>query len=570
MPTRYDTTPPWGKKRKREVSSSPPEPSTPDRKQVKLSVTTTLRTRSTMPWDQDNGSSPLALTPSHTKNSTLDQAVTDIFNSIRADLPLEEILGCMEHIVTLCQDEPPGCRNWLKVVAKYKSLGASQEDVDVLEQEREPMWTQRRVRLLSNTLATPEALADSMQTMLETSEESHGDFLDPKVKHQLIQTIHQVRASVPRVPLASHASDDRNESPAPMAQMAMNKETLKSAQVTPTNHVVASLDPRRKSRPAGWSPNSRVTESDPALSLPASAPKRLVKDLHSPNPPSPSLSPKTSAPLIQFRIPAASNHAPLRRTRPGVDVSTARTSIDTVSTSNPSASSSERRRSSVLEPPTAPLPTGPRKTPLFQAKISAQLGKTILSSKIEVLHACDDSNMCAQDATFYKMKSRYWLLHFRDCQHLYSALGKTIMLRGFPVRVLRHAPDESFQVYGASVPAHMDTLEGEIDTINVIARSFSIRPFVLHRSKHLYDNRRTLKWLLVFDRPMQCDLLTFDVFATASRRRETLDFSGLSSGREVCWVCLESGHNAASCDLTELIELPHEDRRYLTCTPRLE
>jgi hypothetical protein len=73
----------------------------------------------------------------------------------------------MERIVHVCQDEASwsGDKRWDKVVAVYKSCGASPDAVQDLKDAREPFWTQSRVKHASTTLATLRA-REPMATIL--------------------------------------------------------------------------------------------------------------------------------------------------------------------------------------------------------------------------------------------------------------------------------------------------------------------------------------------------------------------------------------------------------------------
>ncbi|THY18503.1 hypothetical protein D6D01_07262 [Aureobasidium pullulans] len=302
---RHETTPPWGKKRKRELSSSPSPPpdhfAPRDYKEIKRLKT---EDEARPPWSRHSDPlSPSSLSSSaawrSSKNDDLTKAVKTMFDWTRSDEPVEESLLHMKRIVNLCQDEASGVKKWKTVIATYQSLGATSEDVNDLIEAREPFWTQTRVRHVSSTIATPRALADSIRSMVEESERNNGRYLDRELKDQLMKAVDRVfprappvllnaqspsfapadpSAPAPAPALSGHGviSDKDSASSqhqAPVAQMARNNEpapvSLPPAwQIAHQEaHPAPPTDPRLMSRRPGWAPSSDSDSKPRAASL---------------------------------------------------------------------------------------------------------------------------------------------------------------------------------------------------------------------------------------------------------------------------------------------------------------
>ncbi|KAH0352976.1 hypothetical protein KCU81_g1555, partial [Aureobasidium melanogenum] len=433
MPTRYDTTPPWGKKRKREPSTSSnstnksiasPSPRHFEAQDNKgLSMDDHDPRQRQTPWAKHSDPlSPRSLISDHDE---LHQAAKDMLDWTRSDRPIEESLAHMERIVEVCQDEASwsGEKRWKQVIMAYKSCGASADAVQDLKDSREPFWTQCRVKHASATIATRRALADSIRTMVAESERANGYYLDTEVKDELIKAVERVfprtepKILIPDSPEQPVCHLSQRQKPvAPVARM-LKIDTPPSHQTpipaAPQQVALPATDPCLASRPPGWAPAAEKTRNDSladssssrkssAASQPAPSPdiepSQVIKPKRSSRfapraaesnthvnhvvPPSPSASPKPPAlPLpIQFKIATGSNQPPMKRPRLDLDVNLPRKPINNVFST---PSSPEHRRSSGLNPNNQPLarrrssvlslrdqpPTGPRSLPLFQAKI---------------------------------------------------------------------------------------------------------------------------------------------------------------------------------------------------------
>ena len=305
MPQRHETTPPWGKKRKRELSSSPsppPDDFVPrDYEEIKRLKT---EDEARPPWSRHSDPlSPSSLSSSaawrSSKNDDLTKAVKTMFDWTRSDEPVEESILHMKRIVNLCQDEASGVKKWKTVIATYQSLGATSEDVIDLIEAREPFWTQTRVRHVSTTIATPRALADSIRSMVEESERKNGRYLDRELKDQLMKAVDRVFPRAPPVLLNAQSPSFAPAGPsapapapslsghgvvsdkdpasrqyqAPVAQMARNNESA-PASLPPASsvghqeaHLAPPTDPRLMSRRPGWAPSSDSDSKPRAASL---------------------------------------------------------------------------------------------------------------------------------------------------------------------------------------------------------------------------------------------------------------------------------------------------------------
>ncbi|TIA74550.1 hypothetical protein D6C76_06281 [Aureobasidium pullulans] len=305
MPQRHETTPPWGKKRKRELSSSPsppPDDFVPrDYEEIKRLKT---EDEALPPWSRHSDPlSPSSLSSSaawrSSKNDDLTKAVKTMFDWTRSDEPVEESILHMKRIVNLCQDEASGVKKWKTVIATYQSLGATSEDVNDLIEAREPFWTQTRVRHVSTTIATPRALADSIRSMVEESERNNGRYLDRELKDQLMKAVDRVFPRAPPVLLNAQSPSFPPAGPsapapapflsghgvvpekdpasgqyqAPVAQMARNNEPAPASLPPPSSighqeaHLAPPTDPRLMSRRPGWAPSSDSDSKPRAASL---------------------------------------------------------------------------------------------------------------------------------------------------------------------------------------------------------------------------------------------------------------------------------------------------------------
>jgi hypothetical protein len=631
MPTRYDTTPPWGKKRKREPStssnstsrsSSPPPEEHEDNKHLQAAGHDASR-RPT-PWAKySDPLSPTSLAPLSEKDQAGDdddlrRAAKDMFDWTQSDRPAEESLGHMERIVHVCQDEASwsGDKRWDKVVAAYKFCGASPDAVQDLKDAREPFWTQSRVKHSSTTLATPKALADSIRTMLAESERANGHYLDRGVKDQLIKAVECV---FPRTQRSIWVPDDSpmrhvsqyprhtQVSVAPVASMVKNDDSPPRAFASIAPQQAPSKPPvlRLASKPPGWAPvlvkgiKPRVdsladvssSRKSSAATLMISSPLQISTDSPTPkNCISPVVTPKrrsrfgpeinepastgttptklVTAP-IHFKIATSSNKAPLKRPRLNLDSVLSREPTDDVF---PTPLSSESRRPSTLSTKIQP-PTGPRSAPRFQAKI---VPKEPLENKEEqkqeILKACDYNRIPAQDATLCPSDPRTWILHFQSLKDLHTSLGKTIFLREISTTVLAYAPNQSFQVFALIEKPSSITLKVEADMIKTISRTLRPAKFNLLRQKsQQYNARSTQKSIVVFEEPLGRDNFTLDM--KIGGRRETLESFGLDCSEEVkrCWVCSGHDHTAPSCaSYTEVVKLLYNDSHYLQQTPQLK
>jgi hypothetical protein len=604
MATRYDTTPPWGKKRKREPSASsnstdqstsPPPPEHQDDKH--LHAASHEPQRRPTPWAKysdplsPSSLAPLSETDQAGDDDDLRRAAKDMFDWTQSDRPAEESLRHMERIVHVCQDEASwsGDKRWNKVVAAYKSCGASPDAVHDLKDAREPFWTQCRVKHASTTLATPKALADSIRTMLAESERVNGHYLDREAKHYLIKAVERV---FPRTQRKIWTLDDSpkqpvSESPrqnpvlvAPVAHMVKNDNPSPQALVStaPQQAPAAPSDPRLASRLSRWLASDKDTKpradnlADSASSRKSSAATLTIQSPlqfapASPIPPSNYAQVvKSTHPPIQFNLAAGLKPVPAKRPRLELDVSSSRKPTDSVFST---PSSSERRRASALGTNTQP-PTGPRSLPRFQAKIIPREPlENEAKQKQQILEACDYSRIPAQDAVPYSFDHRTWILHFRNLVDLQTSLGKTVFLHDISTPVLTHAPNQSFQVFGIVEKPLFLTPKVETEIIKAIARTLHPAKFILRRQNR--NSRPTQKWIVVFDEPLDLENLTLDV--KIDERREMLEFFGLECSGEVkrCWVCSGADHFAPSCaDYTEVVKLSYRDSHYLWKTPQLK
>jgi hypothetical protein len=608
MAMRYDKTPPWGKKRKREPSpssnssdqsTSPPPANHQDDKH--LHAASHDPQRRPTPWAKysdplsPSSLAPLSETDQAGDDDDLRRAAKDMFDWTRSDRPAEESLSHMEHIVHVCQDEASwsGDKRWNKVVAAYKSCGASPDAVHDLKDAREPFWTQCRVKHASTTLATPKALADSIRTMLAESERVNGHYLGREAKNYLIKAVERLFPRTQRkiwtldgAPKPSHSESPRQNPVlvAPVAHMIKNDNPSPQSLVStaPQQAPPAPSDPRLVSRPPRWAAASdRETKpradylADPASSRKSSAATLTIQSplqsAHaSPRPSSESshLVKPTHAP-IQFNLATGLNRVPPKRPRLELDVSSSRKPTDSVFST---PSSPERRGSSALGNNFQP-PTGPRSLPRFQAKIIPKepLGNEA-KQKQQILQACDHSRIPAQDANPCSSDHRTWILHFKDLRDLQTSLGKPIFLHDISTPVLTHAPYQSFQVFGIVEKPSFLTQQVETEIIKAIARTLHPAKFILRRQDSQNRNLKyTLKWIVVFEEPLALENLILDV--KINERRDVFEFFGLECSGEVkrCWVCSGTGHFAPSCaDYTEVVKLPYRDSHYLWKTPQLK
>ncbi|KAG9659428.1 hypothetical protein KCU64_g3860, partial [Aureobasidium melanogenum] len=623
MPTRYNTTPPWGKKRKREPSTSsnstnqsaaPPSPPPLEAQDSKsLSMEDHDPRRRPTPWAKH--SDPLSPSSLASDHDDLQQAAKDMFDWTRSDRPIEESLAHMERIVGVCQDEASwsGEKRWRQVIVAYKSCGASADAVQDLKDAREPFWTQCRVKHASATIATPRALADSIRTMLAESERSNGHYLDREIKDSLIMAVERVfPRTQPRILIPDSPErpvchlDQRQVSVAPVAQMLKIDRPSShqtSIQAAPQQAAaVPALDPRLASRRPGWTPaaetkpragsladsstsrkSSAATTSsplnpsqpsplpnlEPSQVIKPKRPSRFAPEAHVQHtiPPSPSASPKPPAAPIQFNIVTGLNQAPLKRPRLDFDIDLPHKRSNNVFST--SISPECRRSSSALNSNIQP-PTGPRSLPLFQAKIVVPQEPLMNQARQKqcILEACDYNNIPAQDATPCASEIGTWILHFRHLTDLQISLGKMTILHDMTIPVLTYAPGQFFQVFGIMAKSSFITFKVESDIINIVARTFRPARFVLHRQKS-YNARSARKWLVIFEQPLDRDNFTLDLKINGFR--ETLDFFGLACSQEMdwCWVCMGQGHLAPHCESTDTVRLPHQDSQYLSNTPQL-
>ncbi|KAI4848803.1 hypothetical protein E4T45_06182, partial [Aureobasidium sp. EXF-8846] len=548
----------------------------------------------------------------------LRRAAKDMFDWTQSDRPAEESLGHMERIVHVCQDEASwsGDKRWDKVVAAYKSCGASPDALQDLKDAREPFWTQSRVKHASTTLATPKALADSIRTMLTESERANGHYLDRNTKDQLIKAVERV---FPRTQRSIWVPDDSpmhqvSQPPrqtqvlvAPVAPMVKNDNSPPQALVSTASQQAPSVPPvlRLASKPPGWAPglvkgtkprvdslaDASSSRKSSAATLIISSPLQISSDSPTPkNCISPVVTPKrrnrfgpevtepastgntptklVTAP-IHFKIATSSGQAPPKRPRLNLDSVLPRESTDDVF---PTPLSSESRRSSTLSTKVQP-PTGPRSVPRFQAKI---IPKEPLENKEEqkqeIFKACDYNRISAQDATPCPSDPRTWILHFQTPKDLHNSFGKTISLREISTTVLAYAPNQSFQVFALVGKSSSITLNVEADMIKTISRTLHPAKFNLLRQKsQQYNARSTRRWIVVFEEPLDRDNFTLDM--QIGGRRETLEFFGLNCSGEVkrCWVCSGYEHIAPSCaNYTEIVKLLSYDSHYLQQTPQLK
>ncbi|KAG9952734.1 hypothetical protein KCU85_g1776, partial [Aureobasidium melanogenum] len=623
MPTRYDTTPPWGKKRKREPSPSPSPRLLEAQDNKSLSMDDHDPRRRPTPWAKHSDPlSPRSLTSDHDE---LQHAAKDMFDWTRSDRPIEESLAHMERIVEVCQDEASwsGEKRWKQVITTYKSCGASADAVQDLKDSREPFWTQCRVKHTSATIATPRALADSIRTMVAESERANGYYLDNDVKDELIKAVERVfprtepRILIPGSPERPVCHLSQRQMPvAPVAQMFKIDTPPSSHQTPPPAPQQAAptdTDPCLASRPPGWAPaektrndsladssssrkSSAAPQPAPLLDIEPSQviqPKRLSRfalgaagsntHVNHVVPPSPSASPKPpTLPLpIQFKIATGSNQPPMKRPRLDLDVNLPRKPINNVfSTPSPS----ERRRSSVLNPNNQPLerhrlsvlnsidqpPAGPRSLPLFQAKIVVPREPLMNQARQKqcILEACDHNNIPAQDATPCSSEDATWILHFRDLIELQASLGKMTVLHNISIPVLTYAPARRFQVFGLVEKPSFMTSKVETDIINMVARTFRRQKFILLRQRSSVA-RTNKKWLIVFEQPVDRDNFTLDMKIKGFR--EKFDFFGLACSQETewCWVCKGHDHLVPYCDYVDAVELLHQDGQYLSIVPKL-
>lgn len=631
MPTRYETTPPWGKKRKREPSTSSNStnqsisaPSPPPAKQEdskRLPMDSHDPGRRSTPWAKHSDSlSPSSLASDH---DDLQQAAKDMFHWTQSDRPIEESLVHMERIVELCQDETrwSGDKRWRQMIATYKSCGASADAVQDLKDAREPFWTQCRVKHASATIATPRALADSIRTMLAKSERANGHYLDREVKDELLKAVERVfPCTQPRIlipddcpePPVSDLEDYHHQpSVAPVAQMLKIDTSSHQAVISaaPGQALSAPVDPRLASRLPGWALASEIKPRTDSVADSSSSRKSSVATIVTSSPlqlsqPSPSSNVEPSQVIKPKRLSrfapgaaeltnAASQHAipPSPSASPKPLTAPIQFNIVTGSTQPPlkrprldldvnlppnptnnvfsTPSSPERRRSSTLKPNIQP-PTGPRSLPLFQAKIVVPREPFVNQARQKqcILGACDYNNIPAQDATPYPSDDRTWIIHFRDLRDLQTSLGKMTILHDISTPVLTYAPGQSFQVFGIMEKSSSITSKVESDIINTVARTFRPARFILHREKS-YNARTARKWLIIFEQPRDRDNLTLDMKINGFR--ETLNFFGLACSREMmrCWVCKKHDHLAPHCDYTDTVRLPHQDSQYLSATPQL-
>ena len=631
MPARYDTTPPWGKKRKREPSTSDssrsPLPAEPEDNRCLQAASNEPHRRPT-PWAKySDPLSPSSLAPPSEMDQAgggdddLQQAAKAMFDWTRSDRPAEESLAHMERIVNLCQDEASwsGDKRWNKVVAAYKSYGATPDAVHDLQDAREPFWTQSRVKHASTTLATPKALADSIRTMLAESENLHGHYLDMEARNHLVKAVDRVfpptrpKILIPEDSPNQHISGFARQnrvSVAPVAQMIKTNNPLPQQLVSTATRQAPSA-PSDLSRPPGWAPrlekntkpradsladsiNSRKSSAatliissplqsslkSPTLNTESSEvvrPKRPSRfaptAIESSNDRAHHIIPPTASKLatvpIQFKIATGANEAPLKRPRLETDVDLPRKHPDNVFST---PSSPKSRRSSALATNLQP-PSGPRSVPRFLAKI---IPKEPLEDKAkqkqEILQACDYNQIPAQDATSCPSDRRTWILHFQDLRDLQSSLGKMVCLRDISTPVLTYAPNQSFQVFGILEKSSFLTPQVEIDIIKTIARTLHPAKFIMHRQKKQQTKARsTQKWVVVFEEPLDRDNFTLDLKVDGSR--ETLEFFGLDCSEEMkrCWVCSGSGHLTPACTrYMEWVKLPYSDSHYLWKTPQLK
>ncbi|KAG9524200.1 hypothetical protein KCV07_g2102, partial [Aureobasidium melanogenum] len=624
MPTRYNTTPPWGKKRKREPSTSsnstnqstaPPSPPALEAQDSKsLSMEDHDPRRRPTPWAKH--SDPLSPSSLASDHDDLQQAAKDMFDWTRSDRPIEESLAHMERIVEICQDEASwsGEKRWKQVIVAYRSCGASADAVQDLKDAREPFWTQCRVKHASATIATPRALADSIRTMLAESERSNGNYLNREIKDSLIMAVEHVfprtqpRILIPDSPERHVCHLDQRQVPvAPVAQMlkidtpSAHRTSIRAA---PQQAAVAPLDPRLASRHPGWtaaagtkpradsladSPSSRKSSAatissplnpsqpsplpnlEPSQVTKPNRPSRFAPEAHVQHAilPSPSASPKPLTAPIQFNLATGPKQAPpLKRPRLDLDIDFPQKRPNNVFSTSLSP---ERRRSSssALNANIQP-PTGPRSLPLFQAKIVVPQEPLMNQARQKqcILEACDYNNIPAQDATPCCSDDGTWILHFRHIRDLQMSLGKMTVLYDISVPVLTHAPGQSFQVFGIMAKSSFITSKVESDIINTVARTFRPARFILHRQKS-YNARSARKWLVMFEQPLDRDNFTLDMKINGFR--ETLDFFGLACSQEMdrCWVCMGQEHLAPYCESTDRVRLPHHDSQYLSNTPQL-
>lgn len=636
MPTKYDTTPPWGKKRKREPSisdsstnpSTSPLPAGQEDTKGPQTVSHDARRRPT-PWAKySDPLSPTSLAPPSSEmdpaggdDDDLQQAASDLFDWTQSDRPAEESLAHMERIVNLCQDEASwsGDKRWNKVVAAYKSCGATPDAVHDLRDAREPFWTQSRVKHASASLATPKALADSIRTMLAESERLHGHYLDREAKHQLIKAVELVfprtRPKIlvledsPKQHISKSATQNQ-VSVAPVAKMTKIHHPSPQ-QAVPAAPNQAPSGPSDSSRPPDWalcskkdpkpradsladSLNSRkssaatlIISSPPQSSLESPAlatdssevvrPKRPTRFAPAATESSsnraqhtvPLASSKPAVLPIQFKIANGSTEAPPKRPRLETDVDLPRKHPDDVFST---PSSPERRRSSALATKIQP-PTGPRSLPRFLAKIIPKEPlEDRAKQKQEILQACDYNKIPAQDATSCPADHRTWILHFKDSIDLQSSLGKMVCLRDISTPLLTYAPNQSFQVFGIAEKSSFLTPQVETDIIKTIARTLHPVKFIMHRQKIQQRKARcTQKWIVIFEEPMDRENFTLDM--KVDGRHEMFEFFGLDCSEEVkqCWVCSGSGHVAPSCvHHTEWVRPAYSDSHYLWRTPQLK
>ncbi|KAH0357522.1 hypothetical protein KCU83_g869, partial [Aureobasidium melanogenum] len=554
MPTRYNTTPPWGKKRKREPSTSsnstnqsaaPPSPPPLEAQDSRsLSMEDYDPRRRPTPWAKH--SDPLSPSSLASDHDDLQQAAKDMFDWTRSDRPIEESLAHMERIVGICQDEASwsGEKRWKQVIVAYKSCGASADAVQDLKDARESLWNQCRVKHASATTATPRALADSIRTMLAESERSNGHYLDREIKDSLIMAVERVfprtqpRILIPDSPERPvYHLDQRQVSVAPVAQMLkIDRPSSHQTSIQAAPQQAAAVPARHYIKPP---------ESISALALPILEPSQVIKpkrpsrfapEAHVQHtiPPSPSASPRPPAAPIQFNIVTGLNQAPLKRPRLDFDIDLPHKRSNNVFST---LLSPERRRSSSALNSNIQPPTGPRSLPLFQAKIVVPQEPLMNQARQKqcILEACDYNNIPAQDATPCSSEIGTWILHFRHLTDLQISLGKMTILHDMTIPVLTYAPGQFFQVFGIMAKSSFITSKVESDIINTVARTFRPARFVLHRQK-IYNARSARKWLVIFEQPLDRDNFTLDLKINGFR--ETLDFFGLACSQEMdrCWT----------------------------------
>lgn len=283
---------------------------------------------------------------------------------------------------------------------------------------------------------------------------------------------------------------------------------------------------------------------------------------------SPSESPNTTKPPVHFTI--ANNQAdvqPTQRPRLEVDSKTLHKSAENV-LATPSSATPDRRTSSSSQlsakPPLAP--TGPRRLPLFQAKIMPlQSSLSESEQREEILRACDKANVPAQHATPCPSDKQAWLLQFANVDDMRASLGTDLVLDKATVQILSRAQKPTYQVFRAFSSYFPSVNAAGTEIIAAVARHYPSHKFSLQGQTDTSTKRR--KWVLVFETPVEQD--TFNVFATIARGKEALEFCALAPRAARCFVCNRFGHEVTRCSFISRVAPEHRHPQYLERVPWL-